>query len=1123
MSQPTIHRVAASLVSGFALMVTASRVASTQEPPQPPSAVRQVSTRDVTKPVGKTRTIDFVTTEGTNMSVDVTPDGQWVVFDLLSHIYRVPMIGGEAEVLTQGSGIALNYQPRVSPDGKSIAFISDRSGQANLWIMEIDGKNQRPVFQSLGTALVEPVWTADGEFIMARGGGAIRKYPKTGGAGIEVLRSGSNAVASPDGKYLYFQASENTETRPGVGTRDLLMGASQIRRHTLAGGETFAVTSGTDQQNGGRNSSGGGIAPEISPDGRWLSFARRNPTGTFSYKGKKLGPRNTLWLHDLQTGAERMVMDPIEMDAAEGVKTLRSMPGYRWTSDGKYIVLAQGGQIRKLEVATGKATAIPFRARVHREISEQAIPVTRISDEPFQAKYLLWHTASPDGSKLAFQAAGRLYVQDLPNGKPRRLTPITFKPLEYAPAWSPDGQWLVFVSWDGIEPGQIWKVSANGGAPVRITREAGEYIHPSWNADGNEILATRGSGVTFQGRPLSGNPWYEFVRVPASGGAATSILRVLPFSGREQLPRATYGLEGRIFYVTASADSSAGGRGGRGGGGGGAGGGGAQSRELVSVKPDGSDKRVHAVFPYTDDAVPSPDGRWVAYNEGDNIFVVAMPVAQAGQRPATLDRRKDSTNIKMFGTTGGLYPRWRDATTVEFGSANVYSAYSVTGERKNSITVDLRIPKSIPQGTIALTNARIITMKGREVIPRGHIVITNGRIKCVGPCATAGANRVVDLTGKTVFPGWVDMHAHRTSYEEGLIAPRNFEAASALAYGITTDHDPSTWSQAVFATAEMTEAGEVIGPRTYSTGESVNTGTGARGNPMETYEDLEHIAAKLKSWGAVSLKQHPLPRRDQRQWWAEAGRKLGMMVTGEGADLDQDLSYIMDGQTGWEHLLSYTPIYSDVARFIGAAHAFYSSTMVGAGPGIWSEEFFYQERDLWKDAKLRRWEPWQYLVPHTRRRTMRPVTDYNFPMVSQGVADIVAAGGYGPMGQHSRQNALSAHWEVRMLAEGLGAHGALETASMHGAMFLGAQRDIGSLEVGKLADLIVTNSNPLVDIRNTADMRYVMKGGVLYDSDTLDELWPRQRKFGPVPWYNPDVYRDDDRPTTYWDRRNRTP
>ena len=1071
-----------------------------------PAPARAVSLRDVTKPVGGTRVIDFITTEGTNMSVDVSPDGQWVVFDLLSHIHRVPMAGGEAEVLTQSSGIALNYQPRISPDGRSIAFISDRSGQANLWVMDIDGKNVRPVFQSLSTSVVEPVWMPDGEFIMARAGGGIRKYPKGGGEGIEVLRGGSSYVPSPDGKYIYFQANTTTETRPMVGNRDLLMGASQLRRFTIATKDTFDVTSGTDQQNGGRNSSGGAISPEISPDGRWLSFARRIPNGTISYKGKKLGPRTTLWLHDLETGAERMIMDPVEMDAAEGVKTSRSMPAYKWTSDGRFIVIAQGGKIRKLEVATGKVSTIPFSARVHRVISEQAKAVTRIDDGPFQAKYLLWHTASPNGRMLAFQAAGRVYVQDLPNGKPRRLTPAEFGPLEFAPSWSPDGASLVFATFDGVTPGHIWRAAARGGALAQITTQPGEYIHPSWRPDGAEILATRGAGVSFQGRPPSGNSWYEFVRIPASGGKATPVARAPSPSSREQIPRATYGPDGRIFFLARG--GSAGGQGQQ------------ASRTLVSVKPDGSDKRVHASFPVTDDAVPSPDGRSVAWNEGDNIFVTAMPNVGVDQKVALVDRRKDSTNIRMLGTGGGgVYPRWRGATTLEFGSGNAYMVYDVNGAKRSSVVVDLRIPRAIPTGTVTLTNARIITMKGREVVERGTIVVTGGRIRCVGTCATPGASHVVDLSGKTVFPGFVDMHAHRMSYSDGLIASHNFEAASALAYGITTDHDPAAFSQVLFPTAEMTEAGEVIGPRAFGSGESVSSGTGARGNPMESYESMEAIAAKLKSWGAVSLKNHGLPRREQRQWWVDAGRKLGMIVTAEGDHLDVALGYVMDGQTGWEHLLSYTPIYSDVARFVGAANAFYSSTMVGAGPGIWSEEYFYQERDLWNDAKLQRWNPWQYLVPHTRRRMMRPVTDYNFPIVSQGVADVVAAGGYGPLGQHSRQNALSAHWELWMLAEGMGAHGALEAASMHGAKYLGAERDIGSIEVGKLADLIVTNTNPLDNIRNSADMRYVMKGGVLYDSDTLDELWPRQRKFGRYPWMNPEVYRSDDRPTDYHDRR----
>ena len=130
---------------------------------------------DVTQARGKTRDIDFTTSEGTWMSPDLSPDGTWIVFDLLGHIYRMPAAGGEATVLTQNSGVALNFQPRISPDGKSIAFITDRRGQYNLWIMNADGSNPRPVFTDLNATALEPAWTPDGNYIVMRKGRARRR------------------------------------------------------------------------------------------------------------------------------------------------------------------------------------------------------------------------------------------------------------------------------------------------------------------------------------------------------------------------------------------------------------------------------------------------------------------------------------------------------------------------------------------------------------------------------------------------------------------------------------------------------------------------------------------------------------------------------------------------------------------------------------------------------------------------------------------------------------------------------------------------------------------------------------------------------------------------------------
>ncbi|HEX5718509.1 MAG TPA: amidohydrolase family protein [Thermoanaerobaculia bacterium] len=116
------------------------------------------------------------------------------------------------------------------------------------------------------------------------------------------------------------------------------------------------------------------------------------------------------------------------------------------------------------------------------------------------------------------------------------------------------------------------------------------------------------------------------------------------------------------------------------------------------------------------------------------------------------------------------------------------------------------------------------------------------------------------------------------------------------------------------------------------------------------------------------------------------------------------------------------------------------------------------------------------------------------------MADVIAAGGGGAIGSHGELHGLASHWEIWMAASALGPHGALELASLQGARFLGMERDLGSLAVGKLADLLVLEKNPLEDIRNTTSLRWVMKGGQVYEADTLDEIWPEEKDFGVFPW-----------------------
>jgi hypothetical protein len=339
-----------------------------------------------------------------------------------------------------------------------------------------------------------------------------------------------------------------------------------------------------------------------------------------------------------------------------------------------------------------------------------------------------------------------------------------------------------------------------------------------------------------------------------------------------------------------------------------------------------------------------------------------------------------------------------------------------------------------------------------------------------------------------------------------------------LAYGVTANLDNSMWSQNVFPTAELIDAGGMIGPRTFSTGDPLYSGDAARQNLLSSYEVAVQEVNRLGSWGVVSLKQYLQPRRDQRQWVSHIARERGFMVTSEGGDLFFNLGMIMDGQTAWEHPLSYVPLYSDVAKFFGQAKAVYSPTFVVAGPGPWNIEYFYAESDVWKDPKQRRWMPWRMTAGHLRRRTLRPDTDYSFPLIAQGLADIIAEGGYGAIGSHGEHHGPDAHWEIWMAASAMGPLEALRLASVHGAYFLGALEDIGTIESGKLADLLVLNSNPLDNIRNTMDILYVMKGGILYEAETLNEVWPSDTPFGPYYWVDDDALRDDNRPVDYWNR-----
>ncbi|MEO8450707.1 MAG: hypothetical protein ABI647_12995, partial [Gemmatimonadota bacterium] len=506
---------------------------------------------DVRAARGRTREVDFTITEGTWMSVDASADGRWIVFDLLGHIYRVPAQGGAAECLTQQTGVALNFDPKYSPDGSKIAFISDRAGQNNLWVMDADGSNPHAVFLDPVTRLTEPTWTPDGTAIIAvrhfptysmhRRSVRIWKFSLDGGAEELVgAPSGTQAYwpsVSLDGRSMYYQFA--TFAEPLHGRQRM----QHIRRYDFATRAIVAVT--TPEADRWYWSEGSiEMAPEVSPDGRWLAFARRIPGASTSWRGQTYKRRTALWLRDLTTGAERILMDPITLDMAEahGMKNLRILPGHSWAKDSKSMVLSQGGKLRRVWVADGRVETIPFTARVHRVVSEQARSQWNITDQPFDARMLRWPSSTPDGKTVVFGAIGAVWAVT-PPGNPRRVSADSSAGVELMPAVSPDGQWVAYVTWDDVARGQVWKAPLAGGRPTRLTSEPGEYLDPTWSPDGRSVWATRGTGATARGQTIAANLEFQLIRIPAAGGETIVVRSPGPAVG------VSFGPGGRVYFT----------------------------------------------------------------------------------------------------------------------------------------------------------------------------------------------------------------------------------------------------------------------------------------------------------------------------------------------------------------------------------------------------------------------------------------------------------------------------------------------------------------------------------------------------------------------------------------------
>jgi Tol biopolymer transport system component len=1040
-------------------------------------------------PLAPARHLQFDEHEGTWVSLDVSPDGKTIVFELLGDLYRMSIAGGQAQCIV--CGLPFDSQPTYSPDGSMISFVSDRSGNENLWVARSDGAEPRQVSTlDDNSVFISPAWSADGKSIY------ISRFKPDINA-FELFRFGLDnssaeqithakatpstpkpyrisalgAAASPDGRFLYYAS----KTGLGFDDDNVFPLWHIVRRNLATGDEEMVI-----------NSEGSAFRPQVSPDGRFLTYATR-------FQGK-----TGIRIRNLADDEDTWLVYPIQRDDQEASASRDLVPRYAFTPDSKSVVLNYGGLIHRIDLASRNVSTIPFDVHVDLPIGPYLRQSIREDTGPVRARLIQTPSQSPDGKRLVFSALAHIYTTSLADGAPHRLTSSALP--EFDPAWSPDGRSVVYVTWTPAG-GDIWRMNADGtGSATHLSDHADFYRHPVFTPDGKNVVALRSSNYEHLHRYMEFSPFEsDAIELPADGGPA----KVLSSGILGNIPQFTH--QPGSLYLNFS-----------------------DGLYKISLNSSAKQRVLNVTGPtwyFVDGTAPadaikiSPDGKWALAQITQQLYLLQLPLDGKEldielAKPSPLETRLTSVGADFFDwADNGKTITWSIGSTffrqplasVVIGRVEPPSEPDDKRKGVEAFQVDVELPRDTPHGQLVLRGATAITMHGVEVIPDADVLIVDDRIAAVGKHGTIsipeGAT-IRDISGKYVLPGFTDVHLHWADVRRGELGLENPGFLATLAYGITSGLDPSTLSVDMLVYQDLLDADVMTGPRVFSTGPAVFSF-----NNLESAQQALNVVSRYARFYRIrNLKEYRTGNRRQREWLLQATQALGMQATTEGAlDMKLDMTQIQDGFPGNEHAFSAVPIADDIVQLFARSGVSYTPTLQISNGGLAGQQFYLTSQSspnaIHNDPKLRHFMPGSFIDRKTERVHWALPDEYAFPLVAAGAAKIERAGGLVAVGSHGEIPGLGFHLEMQALATGgMTTMEVLHAATMGSSKTIGREAEFGSLEPGKFADLIILGKNPLDDIRNTLSIEDVMKDGRLYDGNTLNEIWPRQ-KLLPTLWF----------------------